>query len=80
MPVDAAGIQKQPEPMVFTERSKFLRMKKGHWLYSAGEVRTEAVGFKDRVLNDQKDLDSMKADVDYVTKLIKDKTGKDVEA
>ena len=100
MPMDAAGIPKQADPMVrslrssafprpqnlpgrvrlcvrqvFSERSQFLRQPKGNWLYGAGEVRTEAAGFKDRVLNSDKDVDEMRKDVDYVTKLIKDKTG-----
>jgi len=78
MPIDAAGLKTQTDPMVFSERSKFLRSKAGAWLYAAGEVRTEAAGFKDRVLNKESDLDQMKTDVDYVKKLIKDKTGKDV--
>lgn len=73
MPMDAAGLPKQPEPMVFAERSKFIRNTKGAWLYAAGEVRTDAVGFKDRVLNNERDLDAMRKDVDYVQKLIKDK-------
>ena len=73
MPVDDAGIPKQVDPMVFTERSKFLRNAKGTWLYAAGEVRTEAAGFKDRVLNNDADLESMRTDVDYVQQLIKDK-------
>ena len=73
MPIDAAGLPKQADPMVFSERSKFLRSSKGAWLYAAGEVTTEAAGFKGRVLNKESDLESMKTDVDYVNKLIKEK-------
>ena len=76
MPVDAAGLPKQVDPMVFSERSRFLRNAKGTWLYAAGEVRTEAAGFKGRVLNSDKDLESMQTDVDYVKSLIKEKLPK----
>ena len=79
MPVDAAGLAKQVEPTVFTERSRFLRNAKGAWLYAAGEVRTEAAGFKDRVLNSERDLASFRTDVEYVQKLVKEKTGKDLD-
>ena len=59
LPIDKqTGLQSQPEPMVFSERSKFLRSAKGHWLYAAGEVRSEAAGFKGRVLNVEKDLEN----------------------
>ena len=75
MPVDdKTGLPKQPEPMVFAERSKFVCKKDGStWLYAAGEVRTEAAGFKDRILNGVSDLDAMRTDVEYVEKLIKNK-------
>ena len=63
------------DPLVFSERSKFLRNKAGTWLYAAGEVRSEAIGFKDRTLKDEKDLAKMEKDVEYVNKLIKKKTG-----
>jgi SEC-C motif domain protein len=77
MPIDdATKLQAQPEPLVFNERSKFLRNKKGTWLYAAGDVKSSAVGFKDRTLKDEKDLAKMEKDVEYVNKLIKDKTGK----
>ena len=39
-------------------------------------MRTEAAGFKDRVLNGEKDLESMRTDVDYVQRLIKEKAPK----
>jgi uncharacterized protein YchJ len=78
MPVDAAGIQKQPEPMVFSERSRFVK-RKGAWQYAAGEVTTEAAGFKDRVLNSQQDLEGMQKDVDYVKSIIKEKADSIIE-
>ena len=72
MPIDAAGLAKQPEPMVFTERSRFLKhAKSGTWLYAAGDVRSDAAGLKGRTLNKESDIDSFKADVDYVTSLMK---------
>ena len=80
MPLDAAGLNKQPDPMVFSERSRFLKHpKSGAWLYAAGEVRTEAAGFAGRVLNSDKDLDSMKTDVDYVQSLLKKEKGELVD-
>ena len=79
MPIDAkTKLPKQEQPMVFYEKSKFKRNAKGAWLYAAGEVTTDAVGFKGRVLNSQKDLDAMGKDVDYVKKLLKDKGGIDI--
>mmetsp|Transcript_55761 Transcript_55761/g.121431 ORF Transcript_55761/g.121431 Transcript_55761/m.121431 type:complete len:297 (-) Transcript_55761:89-979(-) len=70
-PVDQkTGMQTQPEPMVFLERSKFLRSSKGAWLYSAGEVTSQAVGFKGRTLKDEKDLDAMRKDVEYAKGII----------
>ena len=79
MPIDeATKLQSQPEPLVFTERSKFVRnpAEAGTWLYASGDVKSEAQGFKDRTLKNDKDLAAMKKDVDYVQKLIKDKTKK----
>lgn len=76
MPInEATKLQAQPEALVFTERSKFLRDKHGTWLYASGDVKSEAMGFKDRTLKDENDLAKMEKDVDYVKKLIKDKTG-----
>ena len=75
MPIDAStSMPTQAEPLVFTERSTFVRNKKGTWLYAAGDVRSEAAGFKDKVLQSEGDLNAMRKDVDYVQKLIKDNT------
>jgi len=43
MPMDAAGMPKQPDPMVFTERSRFLRDAKGAWQYASGEGEQRAL-------------------------------------
>ena len=70
LPIDEkTGLQTQPEPMVFAERSRFVKNAKGEWLYGSGEVSSEAAGLKGRVLNDEKDLGGLQKDVDFVNSL-----------
>jgi len=69
----------QAMPMVFAERSKFTKSSKGGWLYAAGAVTSEASGLKDRVLNDESDLGSLKKDVDWVRGILNEDE-KDPEA
>ena len=70
LPIDEkTGLQTQPEPMVFAERSRFVKNAKGEWLYGSGEVSSEAAGLKGRVLNDEKDLGGLQKDVDFVNGL-----------
>ena len=79
-PIDErTGLRTQAEPMVFAERSKFTKSSKGGWLYAAGAVTSEASGLKDRVLNDEADLGSLKKDVDWVQGILNEKD-KDPEA
>ena len=54
-------------------RVRRQRDKGGAWLYAAGEVSSDAAGLKGRVLNSEEDLDKLRADTDYVKKLLKDK-------
>ena len=69
----------QAQPMVFAERSTFTKSSKGGWLYAAGAVTSEASGLKDRVLNDESDLGSLRKDVDWVRGILKEDK-KDPEA
>ena len=72
-PVDPkTKVPTQDAPMRFYEKSRFVK-RGGAWLYAAGDVTTDAMGFKDRVLNSQADLKEMEKDVGYVKKLLKDK-------
>jgi SEC-C motif-containing protein len=79
MPIDKkTKLPTSEQPMVFYEKSKFKRNAQGAWLYATGEVTTDAVGFKGRVLNNQKDVEAMGKDVEFVKKIIKTKGGIDI--
>ena len=69
----------QVEPMVFAERSTFTQSSKGAWLYAAGAVTSEVSGLKDRVLNDESDLGTLKKDVGWVRGILNEDK-KDPEA
>jgi len=73
-PIDKRSkLPTQAEPMVFSERSKFVQNAKGAWLYAAGDVTTETSGLRGRVLKSEKDLAKVKKDVDFVRGILKEK-------
>lgn len=54
----------------YKERSKFVRNKKGKWLYATGETITDTPGLRNRTFTSEKDLDQLKKDADMVQKFM----------
>lgn len=67
-----SGLPTQSLPQIFKERSKFVRTAKGAWLYASGDVTTEQAGLRGRSLNSEADVESLRKDVAYVSKVMKD--------
>ena len=49
-----------------------MRTAKGAWLYASGDVTTEQAGLRGRSLNSEADVESLRKDVAYVSKVMKD--------